>query len=234
MLPLCNRFVGRVFVSSLCDCMSGRKWYLLCNFFRIARQVRNCTCCAIFSVLHGRYEIVPAVQYFPYCVAGTKWYLLCIFYRFLPIFPYCTAGTWVFASRGVPLKTRSPKGPKNRSGTTPFWTPFWTIFHQNVPTVQCCGASFFLQPSRDTSGAAMRAPRAPRKPKRRPTASKMGAPGHPKTKKMRALGRNSAMYENYIIYYVFSTKSSPKIITFSLWEGLKTEAPQSIAQKRTK
>ena len=80
----------------------------------------------------------------------------------------------------------------------------------------------------------MRAPKAPREPKRRPTASKMGAPGHPKTKKMTALGRNSDMYEKYIIYYVFNTKSRSKIITFSLWEGLKTEAPQSIGQKRTK
>ena len=62
----------------------------------------------------------------------------------------------------------------------------------------------------------------------------MGAPGHPKTKKMRPLGRNSEMYEKYIIYYVFSTKSGPKIITFSLWEGLKTEAAQSIGQKGTK
>ena len=76
------------------------------------------------------------------------------------------------------------------------------------------------------------APRAPWKPKRRPKASKMAAPGHPKTKKMRALGRNSEMYEKHIIYYVFSTKSSPKIITFSFWEGLKTKAAQSIGQKR--
>ena len=81
LLLLCNGFAGRVFISSLCDCMSGRKWYLLCNFFRIARQVRKCTCCAIFSVLHGRYEIVPAVQYFPYRVAGTKLYLLCNIFR---------------------------------------------------------------------------------------------------------------------------------------------------------
>ena len=80
----------------------------------------------------------------------------------------------------------------------------------------------------------MRAPRAPRKPKRRPKASKMGAPGHQKTKKMRALGRNSAVYENLIIYNVFSIKNGPKIITFSLWEGLKTKAAQSIAQKRRK
>ena len=62
----------------------------------------------------------------------------------------------------------------------------------------------------------------------------MRAPGHPKTKKMKAPGQNSAMYEKYIIYHVFITKSSPKIITFSFWEGLKTEAAQSMAQKHTK
>ena len=169
-------------------CTAGTKLYLLCNIFRIARQVRNCTCCAIFSVLHSRYEIVPAVQYFPYCVAGTKWYLLCNVYRFFRIFPYCTAGTWIFASRGVPLKKGPQKVPKKAGQTYTFGVPFWTIFQHNVPAMQYCGAGFFLQPSRDTSGAAMRAPRAPRKPKRRPKASKMGAPGHQKTKENDASG----------------------------------------------
>ena len=65
MLPLCNRFVSTFFVSS----------------FVIACEVGNGTSCAIFSVLHGRYEIVPAVQYFPYCTAGTKLYLPCNIFR---------------------------------------------------------------------------------------------------------------------------------------------------------
>ena len=101
-------------------CTAGTKLYLLCNMFRIARQV---------------YEIVPAVQYFPYCTAGTKWHLLCIFYRCLLIFPYCTAGTWVFASRGVPLRTRSPKGPQNHKPGTYFWVPFLNNF---PPKCTCC------------------------------------------------------------------------------------------------
>ena len=127
LLLLCNGFAGRVFVSSLCDCMSGG----------------NGTSCAIFSVLHGRYEIVPAVQYFPYCVAGTKWYLLCIFYRFLPIFPYCTAGTWVFASRGVPLKTRSPKGPQNTTPVSFFGALFGPFSTKMYLLCNVVGQAFF-------------------------------------------------------------------------------------------
>ena len=44
-------------------CTAGTKLYLPCNLFRIARQVRNCTCCAIFSVLRGSYEMVPPMQF---------------------------------------------------------------------------------------------------------------------------------------------------------------------------
>ena len=81
----------------------------------IACQVGNGTSCAIFSVLHGRYEIVPAVQYFPYCMAGT----------------------WVFASRGVPLKTRSPKGPQKVIRPT----TFLSTFLNNFPAQCTCYAS---------------------------------------------------------------------------------------------
>ena len=188
MLPLCNRFVGRVFVSSLCDCMSGRKWYLLCNFFRIARQVRNCTCCAIFSVLHGRYEIVPAVQYFQYCVAGTKWYLLCNFYRFLLIFPYCTAGTWVFASRGVPLKTRSPKGPQKHNPCIIFWGAFLDHFPSKCTYCATLWSKLFSATFQEHQRSSNESPKGPPEAKKEAHSIQNESPGPPQNEENEGSG----------------------------------------------
>ena len=58
----------------------------------------------------------------------------------------------------------------------------------------------------------------------------MGAPGHPKMKKTTALRRNTEMYEKYVVYYVLSTKSTPKTIAFSVgWsqnQGCATHGPK--------
>ena len=80
----------------------------------------------------------------------------------------------------------------------------------------------------------MRVPRTPGKSKRSPTACKRGAPGHPKMKKITALGQNREMYEKYIIHNVFSTKSSPKIITFSLSGGSQNQGLTKHCPKRQK
>ena len=169
-------------------CTAGTNLYLPCNIFRIARQVRNCTRRAIFSVLHGRYEIVPAVQYFPYCTAGMKWYLLCDFYRFLPMFPYCTAGTWVFASRGVPLKTRSPKGPPKGTPYIYFWGPFLNNF---PPKCTCCAilwgrlfSATFLGHQRCSN----KSPKGPPEAKKEAHGTQNGSPGPPKNEENEGSG----------------------------------------------
>ena len=148
----------------------------------IACQVGNGTSCAIFSVLHGRYEIVPAVQYFPYCVAGTKWYLLCIFFRFLLIFPYCTAGTWVFASRGVPLKTRSPKVPKSTRCFL-FWTSFLSHFPPKCTYCATLWSKLFSAAFQEHQRSSNERPKGPLEAKKEPHGIQNGSPGPPKKRR---------------------------------------------------
>ena len=154
----------------------------------IACQVGNGTSCAIFSVLHGRYEIVPAVQYFPYCVAGTKWYLLCIFYRFLPIFPYCTAGTWVFASRGVPLKTRSPKGPKRGGPPTSFLGTFLDNFPAQCTCYAILWGRLFSATFQGHQRCSNESPKGPPEAKKEPHGIQNGSPGPPQNEENEGSG----------------------------------------------
>ena len=154
----------------------------------IACQVGNGTSCAIFSVLHGRYEIVPAVQYFPYCVAGTKWYLLCICYRFLLIFPYCTAGTWVFASRGVPLKTRSPKGPQKAGRPTTFLGTLLDHFPAQCTCYAILWGRLFSATFQGHQRCSNESPKIPSEAKNEPHSIQNGSPGPPKNEENETSG----------------------------------------------